>query len=163
MVFGTKMVIRELEKSFMRHLRLAWFSCGRPLLMFLIFFFLLISDYCLFVFLCVCVEFFFLDTSMELDISGYFPGYQLLLSCWDQLNKQGFQKCDTVREWEMRHKNSEKSENQGTNTSPRWRFQNWIQASSIILSAVNEGINGELNYNSCGLQGRRTKWSLTIE
>ena len=32
-----------------------------------------------------------------------------------------------------------------------------------ILSAMNERICGELSYNSCGLQGQRTKWSLTIE
>ena len=68
-----------------------------------------------------------------------------------------------VREWETRHKNSEKSEDQGTNTAPRWRCWNWIQASFIILSAMNERIYGELNYNSCGFQGQRTKWSLTIE
>ena len=72
-------------------------------------------------------------------------------------------KCSMVREWETRHKNSEKSEDQGTNNAPRWRCWNWIQASFIILSAVNERIYGELNYNSCGFQGQRTKWSLTIE
>ena len=77
------------------------------------------------------MEFFFLDTSMELDTSEYFPGYQLLGSCRDQLEMQGFEKCDTVREWEMRHKNSEKSEDQGTNTTPSWKCQNWIQASFI--------------------------------
>ena len=37
--------------------------------------------------------------------------------CRDQLDKQGFWKCDTAREWETRHKNSEKSEDQGTNTA----------------------------------------------
>ena len=65
MVFGTKMVIRELEKSFMRHLRLAWFSCGRPLLMFLIFFFFAYF-WLLFVcfFVCVCGIF----------LSGYLYG-----------------------------------------------------------------------------------------
>ena len=55
-----------------------------------------------------------------------------------------------------------KSEDQVTNTAPRWRW-NWIQASFIILVAVNERICGELSYNSCGLQGQRTKWSLSIE
>ena len=80
--------------------------------------------------------------------------------CRDQLNKQGFRKRDTAREWERRHKNSEKNEDQGTNTAPRWRCWNWIQASFIILSAMNERICGELSYNSCGLQGQRTKWSL---
>ena len=84
------------------------------------------------------------------------------VKCRDQLDKQGFQKCDTAREWEMRHKNSEKSEDQWTNTAPRWRCWNWIQASFIILSAVNERRSGELNCNSSGLQGQRTKWSLTI-
>ena len=72
-------------------------------------------------------------------------------------------KCDMVKEWETRHKNPEKSEDQGTNITPRWRCRNWIQASFIILSAMNESICGEFNYNSCGLQGQRTKWSLTIE
>ena len=83
--------------------------------------------------------------------------------CWDQLNKQGFRKRDTAREWEMRHKNSEKNEDQGTNTAPRWRCQNWIQARFIILSSMKERIFRELNYNSCGLRGQRTKWSLTTE
>ena len=64
--------------------------------------------------------------------------------CWVQLDEQGFQKCHTAREWEMRHKNSEKSKDQGTNTAPRWRSWNWIQASFIILSAVNERISREL-------------------
>ena len=79
----------------------------------------------------------------------------------DHLDKQGFQKCNMVREWETRYKNSEKNKDQGTNTAPRWRCWNWIQASFIILSTVNERICGE--FNSCGLQGQRTKWSLTIE
>ena len=83
--------------------------------------------------------------------------------CRDQLDKKAFQKHDTAREWETRHKNSEKSEDQGTNTTPRWRCWNWIQASFIILSAMNERIFRELKYNSCGLQGQRTKWSLTVE
>ena len=81
-------------------------------------------------------------------------------SCQDWLDKQGFWKLNAAREWETRHKNSEKSEDQGTNTAPRWRCRNWIQASFIILSAMNERICGELSYNSCGLQGQRTKWSL---
>ena len=63
----------------------------------------------------------------------------------------------TAIEWETRHKNSEKSEDQGTNTAPRWRCRNWIQDSFVILSAVNEIICGELNYNSCGLQGQIKK------
>ena len=71
--------------------------------------------------------------------------------CRDQFDKQGFWKPDMVREWEMRHKDSEKSEDQGTNTAPRWMCWNWIQVSFIILSAVNERISGVLNYNSCGL------------
>ena len=83
--------------------------------------------------------------------------------CRVQLDNQGFQQRDTAREWETRHKNSEKSQDQRTNTAPRLMCWNWIQASFIILSAVNERICGELNYNSCGLQGQRTKWSLTIE
>ena len=51
----------------------------------------------------------------------------------------------------------------GPTPLPRWRCRKWIQASFIILSAITERICGELNYNSCGLQGQRTKWSLTIE
>ena len=70
---------------------------------------------------------------------------------WDRLDKQGFWKCDMAREWEKRHKNSVKSEDQGTNTAPRWRCWNWIQASFIILSAMKERICWELKYNSCGL------------
>ena len=93
----------------------------------------------------------------------YPPQLIQLPFCWDQLDKQGFRKRDTVREWETRHKNLEKSQDQGTNTAPRWRSRNWIQASFIILSAVNERICGELNYNSCGLQGQRTQRSLTTE
>ena len=81
----------------------------------------------------------------------------MLTEMFVQLNKQCFWKCDMAREWKMRHKNSEKSEDQGTNTAPRWRSWNWIQASFIILSALNERICRELNYNSCGLQGQRTK------
>ena len=84
-------------------------------------------------------------------------------TCRDQLDKQGFWKHNRAREWEKRHKNSEKSEAQGTNAAPRGRCWNWIQASFIILSAMNERINRELNYNSCGLQGKITKWSLTVE
>ena len=80
-----------------------------------------------------------------------------------QLDKQGFQKHDTVREWETRQKNPEKSKDQGINTAPRWRGQNWIQASFTILPVMNEKICRKLNYNLCGLQGQRTKWSLTIE
>ena len=38
--------------------------------------------------------------------------------CRVQLDNQGFQQRDTAREWETRHKNSEKSEDQGTNTTP---------------------------------------------
>ena len=68
-----------------------------------------------------------------------------------------------VREWETRLKNSVKSKDQGTNIAPRWRCRNWTQVSFIILLAVKERICGELNYNSCGLQGQRTKWSLTIK
>ena len=34
-------------------------------------------------------------------------------SCRDQLDKQGFRKRDTAREWETRHKNSVKSEDRG--------------------------------------------------
>ena len=85
-----------------------------------------------------------------------------ICSCQDWLDKQGFWKRDTAREWETRHENSEKSEDQGTDTAPWWRCQNWIQARFIILSAVNERTCGELNYNSCGLQDQRTKWSLII-
>ena len=33
--------------------------------------------------------------------------------CWDRLDKQGFRKHDMAREWEMGHKNLEKSEDQG--------------------------------------------------
>ena len=83
--------------------------------------------------------------------------------CWDRLHKQGFWKQNTVKEWETRHKNPVQSEDQGTNTAPRWRCWHWIQVSLIILSAVKERICGELSYNLCGLQGRRTKWSLTTE
>ena len=74
--------------------------------------------------------------------------------CRDQLNKQGFRKRDTAREWERRHKNSEKNEDQGTNTAPRWRCWNWIQASFIILSSVNERICRELNYNSVAFKAK---------
>ena len=85
------------------------------------------------------------------------------MSSQDQLVKQGFQKHDTIREWETRHKNSEKTEDQRTSTAPRWRCRNWIQASFVILSAVKERLCRKLNYISCGLQDQRTKWSLTIE
>ena len=87
----------------------------------------------------------------------------MLTKMFVQLDKQGFWKCDMAREWKMRHKNSEKSEDQGTNTAPRWASWNWIQASFIRLSALNERICRELNYHSCGLQGKEQKWSLTIE
>ena len=83
--------------------------------------------------------------------------------CRDRLDKQGFWKHNTVRGWETRHQNSVKREDQGTNTAPRWRCWNWIQVSFIILSAMKERICRELSYNSCGLQGQRTKWSLTNE
>ena len=36
-----------------------------------------------------------------------------IILCRDKLDKQGFRKRYTAREWEMRHKNSEKSEDQG--------------------------------------------------
>ena len=86
----------------------------------------------------------------------------IIIRCLDQLNKQDFWKHDTVREWEMRHKSSEKSQDQRTNTAPRWTCRNWIQASFIILSAMNERrICRELKYNLFCLQGQRTKWSLT--
>ena len=42
----------------------------------------------------------------------------IFIHCWDWLDKSGFWKHDKVREWETRHKNSEKSEDQGPN-----RFQ----------------------------------------
>jgi len=35
------------------------------------------------------------------------------MHCRDRLDKQGFQKCDRVREWETRHENPEKSEDPG--------------------------------------------------
>ena len=41
------------------------------------------------------------------------------LLCRDQLDKQGFWKRDVARECEMRHKNSEKSKDQGTNTASK--------------------------------------------
>ena len=82
--------------------------------------------------------------------------------CQVQLDKQVFQKCDAVGEWETRHKSSVKDEDQGTNTAPRWRCRNWIRASFIILSAMKEGMCRGLSNNSCGLQGQRTKWSLTF-
>jgi len=63
-----------------------------------------------------------------------------LIICWDQLDKQGFQKWDAVGEWETRHKSSVKDEDQGTNTAPRWRCWNWIQACFIMLSAMKERI-----------------------
>ena len=58
--------------------------------------------------------------------------------CQDQLDKQGFQKRDTAREWETRRKNSEKSEDQGptplqsegaeTESKPAlFSFQSWIK------------------------------------
>ena len=89
--------------------------------------------------------------------------YAESIICRDELDKQGFWKRDRAREWETRHKKAEKIKDQGTNTAPRLRCWNWIQASFIILSAVNERICGELNCNSCGLQSQRTKWPLTIE
>ena len=42
-----------------------------------------------------------------------------VLLCRGQLDKQGFWKRDMAREWETRHKNSEKSEDQGTNTASK--------------------------------------------
>ena len=78
-------------------------------------------------------------------------------------DKQGFQKHDVAGEWEIRCKSSLKGKDQGTNTTPRWRCWNWIQANCIILSATKEGMCRELSYDSCDLQGKRTKWSLTIE
>ena len=69
----------------------------------------------------------------------------------------------------MRNKTGEFREKQGSGDptpwirASRWRCRNWIQPSFIILSLMNERICGELNYNSCGLQGQRTNWSLTIE
>ena len=55
------------------------------------------------------------------------------LQCWDQLDKQGFWKRDMAREWETKHKNSEKSEGQGTNTAPSWRCWKWIQANLLYF------------------------------
>ena len=85
------------------------------------------------------------------------------VTCQDWVGKKGFQKHDMAGEWETRLKNSVKSKDQGTNTAPRWRCRNWVQASFIILLAMKERICRKLSYNSCGLQGQRTKWSLTIE
>ena len=75
------------------------------------------------------------------------------------VQQAGFWKCGAVGEWEMRHMSSLKGEDQGTNIAPRWGRRNWIHASFIILSAMKERMCGELSYNSCGLQGQRTKWS----
>ena len=59
------------------------------------------------------------------------------------------------RENETRHQNSEK---RGSGDQHRSKVKVKLnQASFIILIAVNERICGELSYNSCGLQGRRTK------
>ena len=87
----------------------------------------------------------------------------VLLTAKSSLDKQDFQKRDVAGGWETRCKSSLKGKDQGTNTTTRWRCWNWIQASFIILSAMKEGLCRELSYNSCGLQGKRTKWSLTIE
>ena len=81
--------------------------------------------------------------------------------CQVQLDKQVFQKCDAVGEWETRQESSVKGKDQGTNTALRWRCRNWIHASFIILLAIRERMCVELSYNSCGLQGQRTKWSLS--
>ena len=84
-----------------------------------------------------------------------------LIICWDQLDKQGFWKWYAVGEWETRHKSPVKGEAQATNTTPRWRCWNLIQAHLIILSAVKERMWRELSYSSCGLQGQKIEWSLT--
>ena len=105
-------------------------------------------------------RYYFADKSPPSQSCGFSSSHGWMWQCQDQVYKQGFWKHDVVGEQETRHKNSVKSEDQGTNTTPRWRCQNWIQASFIVLSAVKERMCRELN--SCG-QGQRTKWSLTNE
>ena len=108
-------------------------------------------------------EILFADKSPSSQSYGFSSSHGWMWQCRDQLYKQGFWKHDAVGEWETRYKNSVKSEDQGTNTAPRWRCQNWIWASFIVLSAVKERMCRELSYNSCSLQGQRTKWLLTTE
>ena len=65
----------------------------------------------------------------------------------------------------MRNKTQEFSERRGSGDQHRSKVKvpNWIHASFIILSAMKERMCRELSYNSCGLQGQRTKWSLAIK
>ena len=163
MVFGTKVVIREMEKSFMRHLRLAWFSCGRPLLMVCFFFF--------FLFLIIVFCFFFLI---------YLWNFSFWIPLWNWILLNTFldtsyldlvetsSKCrvsKSVIQWE-----NEKWDTR-IQRKARIRGPTPLQVESakteskpaLYKPAMNEGINGELNYNSYGHQGQRTKWSLTTE
>ena len=160
MVFGTKMVIREMEKSFMRHLRLAWFSCGRPLLMFvfffsyfwLLFFFFLIYLWN-FSFWIPLWNWILLDTFLD---TSYLDLVETSLKC--RVSKSVIQweneKWDTriQRKARIRGTTLIQVESSETESKP-----------ALYKPDVNEGIKGELNYNSYGLQGQRTKWSLTTE
>ena len=84
-------------------------------------------------------------------------------SCQDWLDKQGFWKLNAAREWETRHKNSVKSDYWDQHHSrvkvPR------VNPSQLYYTFSHEWKNmrGVELCNSCGLQGKRTKWSLTIE
>ena len=91
------------------------------------------------------------QASLSFTISRSFLKF-ISLSQWHHpvetcFDKQDFWKRDMARERETRHKNSEKSKDRGTNTTPRWRCRNWIHASFVIFSASKEKICGELNYN----------------
>ena len=65
----------------------------------------------------------------------------------------------------MRNKTQKFSEKRGSGDQhhSKVKVPKLNPSQSIILSAVNERICGELSYKSCGLQDQRTKWSLTTE
>ena len=75
----------------------------------------------------------------------------------------GFQKAWYSKR--MRNKTQKFSEKQGSGDQhcSKVKVPKLNPSQSIILSVVNERICRELSYNSCGLQGQRTKWSLTTE
>ena len=62
------------------------------------------------------------------------------------------EKHDTWVQWKARIRGPRLLQGEGAKTE-----------SFTILSAMKERMYRELSYNSCGLQGQRTKWSLTIK
>ena len=94
--------------------------------------------------------------------------WRLNITCGSELVSRPARQAGFPQVWygeRMRNETLEFREKRGSGNQHRSKVKvpKLNPSSFIRLPAVNERMCRELNYNSCGLQGQRTKWSLTIE